>query len=179
MIETDAANFLKKYEGYVGSAMWDVNAYRVGYGSDTLTDVAGNVTKVQKDSTTTRTAALRDLKRRITDEFIPRIQRKIGADSWNRLPTGAQVALISFAYNYGNIVKAAIVKAAQANDLVELAQVWISSTYNDNKALPANVREALRQRRADEVALFSTGTNKKSLIIPLALAAAGIYLLTR
>jgi GH24 family phage-related lysozyme (muramidase) len=178
MIE-QAAAFLIKHEGFLPAARWDVNAWRLGYGSDTMTDEAGNVTKVQKDSTTTRTAALRDLKRRISDEFIPRIKNKIGAAAFNRLPVGAQVALISFAYNYGNIVKAAIVKAAQANDLVELAQVWISSTYNDNKALPANVREALRQRRADEVALFSTGTNKKSLIIPLALAAAGIYLLTR
>lgn len=178
MIE-QAAAFLIKHEGFLPAARWDVNAYRLGYGSDTMTDEAGRVTKVQKDSTTTRTAALRDLKRRISDEFIPRIKNKIGAAAFNRLPVGAQVALISFAYNYGNIVKAAIVKAAQANDLVELAQVWISSTYNDNKALPANVREALRQRRADEVALFSTGTNKTSFIIPLALAAAGIYLITR
>jgi len=178
MIE-QAAAFLIKHEGFLPAARWDVNAYRVGYGSDTLTDAAGNVTKVQKDSTTTRTAALRDLKRRITEEFIPRIQRKIGADSWNRLPTGAQVALISFAYNYGNIVKAAIVKAAQDQDLAQLSKVWISSTYNDNKTLPANVREALRKRRADEVALFYTGTNNKNIILPIALAAVGIYLLSR
>lgn len=178
MIE-QAAAFLIKHEGFLPAARWDVNAWRLGYGSDTMTDEAGNVTKVQKDSTTTRTAALRDLKRRITDEFIPRIQRKIGADAFNRLPTGAQVALISFAYNYGNIVKAAIVKAAQANDLTELAKVWISSTYNDNKTLPTNVREALRKRRADEVALFSTGTDTKNIILPIALAAVGIYLLSR
>jgi GH24 family phage-related lysozyme (muramidase) len=144
-----------------------------------MTDEAGNVTKVQKDSTTTRTAALRDLKRRITDEFIPRIKNKIGAAAFNNLPIGAQVALVSFAYNYGNIVKAAIVKAAQDQDLAQLAKVWISSTYNDNKTLPANVREALRKRRADEVALFYTGTDTKKIILPIALAAVGIYLLTK
>lgn len=178
MIEAAAA-FLIKHEGFLPAARWDVNAYRLGYGSDTLTDEAGNVTKATKDSTTTRTAALRDLKRRISQEFIPRIKNKIGADSWNRLPTGAQVALVSFAYNYGNIVKKAIVQAAQANDLQQLARVWISSTYNDNKTLPGNVREALRKRRADEVALFNTETNNKKIILPIALAAVGIYLLSR
>jgi len=178
MIEAAAA-FLIKHEGFLPAARWDVNAYRLGYGSDTLTDELGNVTKANKDSTTTRTAALRDLKRRISQEFIPRIIAKIGTDSWNRLPTGAQVALVSFAYNYGNIVKQAIVQAAQANDLQQLARVWISSTYNDNKTLPTNVREALRKRRADEVALFSNGTNNKNIILPIALAAVGIYLLSR
>jgi len=178
MIE-QAAAFLIKHEGFLPAARWDVNAYRLGYGSDTMTDEAGNVSKVTKSSTTTRTAALRDLKRRIESEFIPRIKNKIGAESFERLPIGAQVALISFAYNYGNIVKSAIVKAAQANDLQQLARVWISSTINDNKSLPENVRAALRKRRADEVALFSTGTNNKNIILPIALSALGIYLLTR
>lgn len=178
MIEAGAAAFLIKHEGFISRAVWDVNAYRIGYGSDTLTDAAGNVSKVTSSSTVTKEGALRDLKRRISQEFIPRIKRKIGAAAYNRLPDGVKIALISFAYNYGNIVKPAIVKAAQDNDLKELARVWISSTYNDNKKLPEKVRNALRKRREQEVALFSTESITKLNLVPFALIALGALLLT-
>ena len=35
------AELLKKYEGFNRVAVWDVNAYRIGYGSDTIPNSTG------------------------------------------------------------------------------------------------------------------------------------------
>lgn len=179
-----AADFLITYEGFAPAAVWDVNAWRIGYGSDTHTDADGTIRKVKQGDTTTPTAALRDLNRRIDTEFIPKIKKKIGADTWAQLPANTRTAFVSIAYNYGNVPKQAIIDAAKSRDLLRLAKVWTESTYNDNKKLPENVRNALRKRRAKEAALIATdattgstiGTNTK--FAALALVAAGIALLT-
>lgn len=180
MIE-QAAAYVIKHEGFISTPVWDVNAWRVGYGSDTLTDTAGNFRKVVQTDTTTREAAKRDLVRRISTEFIPRIKNKIGADTWDKLSDNARVAFVSLAYNYGNVTKQAIIEAAKTGSDRKLAEAWISSTYNDNKNLPARTREALRKRRADEAALILSGESSQPTkkIIPLALLALGVYLLTR
>lgn len=177
-----AAAYVIKHEGFIATPVWDVNAWRVGYGSDTLTDSAGNFRKVLQTDTTTREAAKRDLIRRISTEFIPKIKNKIGADTWEKLTDNARVAFVSLAYNYGGVTKQAIIEAAKTGSARKLAEAWISSTYNDNKKLPERTREVLRKRRADEAALILSGgeaspTAKK--IVPLALLALGVYLLTR
>lgn len=177
-----AADFLITYEGFAPAAVWDVNAWRIGYGSDTHTDSDGTVRKVQQGDTTTPAAALRDLNRRINSEFIPKIKTKIGADTWAAMPEGTRTAFISLAYNYGNVPKQAIIDAAKARELAKLSQVWISSTYNDNKRLPENIRNALRKRRAKEAALIAadargSGLNNSTKIAALAFIGAGIALL--
>jgi len=168
--ETAAAEFLKKYEGYTGVAIWDVNAWRIGHGSDTHTDPNGSIRTVQQGDTTTPKDAQRDLERRIRSEFIPKIINKLGADTWNNLPQGARVAFVSLAYNYGNVTKLAIIAAAKSGNMANLAKTWITSTYNDNKSLPENIRNALRNRRAAEAALIQpTDAKKKGLLIAAAL----------
>ena len=102
------------------------------------------------------------------------------------MPEGTRTALISIAYNYGNVPKQAIINAARARDLTTLAKVWTESTYNDNKKLPENVRNALRKRRAKEAALIAadaastgaTGSNRTK-IAALAFILGGIALLTQ
>jgi len=178
MIETAAANFLKKYEGYVGSAMWDVNAWRIGHGSDTITNPDGSFRRVVQTDTTTPKDAQRDLERRIRDEFIPRVQRQIGS-GWDLLSDGAKIALISLAYNYGSVPHTKIRAAAAAGDDNALKRLIVSETYNDNKRLPENVRNALRRRRAAEAALITGDKKKTFLLIAAVSAAAGIYLLNR
>ena len=100
-----AVEFLKQKEGFTPVAMWDVNAWRIGYGSDTITDALGNVRKVVQTDRVTVADADRDLKRRIEKEFIPRIIKNIGADAWNKYGDNTKIAFISFAYNYGSIKK--------------------------------------------------------------------------
>jgi len=174
-MKEQAANFIKKYEGFVRSAMWDVNAWRIGYGSDTITNTDGSVRKVQQGDTTTEQDAQRDLERRITQEFIPRIISQIGS-GFNTLPTGAQIALISIAYNYGSVPHAKIRAAASQGDLTALKSLWISETYNDNKKLSESMRNALRRRRAAEAALIPTEKKKILLITAAALAAAALLM---
>ncbi len=153
-----AKEFLRKKEGFIKKAMWDVNAWRIGYGSDTIVvNSDGMFRTVKEGDVTTQPFAEIDLARRIQNEFIPKIKKRIGGDEvWNKLPSGMKVALISFAYNYGNIVKKAIVDAVKnySGNTQLVADAWIKSTYDDNKRLPERTREALRNRRKDEVALF-------------------------
>jgi len=149
-LESSAAEFIKKFEGYSGKAYWDVNAWRIGYGSDTIELPNGTYRKVVQGDTTTVDLATKDLSRRLSQEFIPKVQTKISEPYWSKLPTSAQVALMDFAYNYGNVTKQAIVDSARTGDLNLLSQSIVDSTYNDNANLSANVRAELRQRRQHE-----------------------------
>lgn len=172
----DAVTFLKKYEGFTPTAIWDVNAYRIGFGSDTITNNLGDVRKVLQTDIITIQDADRDLTRRIETEFIPKIKTKIGSGNWAKLNTGTRTALISLAYNYGNITKTAIITAIKNNDR-NLSKIWVDSTYNDNKSLPEKVRNALRKRRLSESILISN-EKKNSFFLPIILILAGVTYLT-
>lgn len=161
-INLQAADYVIKHEGFVEKAMWDVNAWRIGHGSDTITLPDGTFRKVKQTDTTTRELARKDLARRIGSEFIPRIKKQITAEAWDKLSDNAKVALVSLAYNYGSITKKAIRDAATEGDEGKLAKVWITSTYDDNKKLPENVRNALRRRRKEESEYILAGNGHRS-----------------
>lgn len=99
-----AAGLIKQFEGYRDNAYWDVNHYRVGYGSDTITTAQGAVDEVTKGMATTLEDANRDLARRIADEQTQMIGQ-VGQRSWNELTDEAKAAVTSVAYNYGTIPK--------------------------------------------------------------------------
>lgn len=149
-LETDAAIFIKKFEGYSSKSYWDVNAYRIGHGSGTITFPDGSYRKVQKTDVTTREMAQKDLERRLSKEFIPKVKAQIGEPSWSNLPDPAKVSLISLAYNYGSITKQSIIDAARSGDIDRLSTVIVDSTYNDNAKLSEKVRNVLRDRRVKE-----------------------------
>lgn len=151
-LENDAAVFIKKFEGYSSKPYWDVNAYRLGHGSDTLTLPDGSFRKVLKTDTTTRELAQKDLERRLKTEFIPKVKTQVGEPSWSNLPDPAKVSLISLAYNYGSITKKNIVNAARTGNVETLSKAIVDSTYNDNAKLSEKVRNSLRDRRAQEAA---------------------------
>ena len=74
-----AAEYVKKWEGFSEKAVWDVNAWRLGHGSDTLTLPDGTYRKVLQTDKTTRELAAKDLARRIRLEFEPKVEKKIGS----------------------------------------------------------------------------------------------------
>lgn len=76
--------------------------YRIGYGSDTITTLDGNVFKVKGSSQITAEQATLDLKRRIKKEKIHVISRvsELGID-YNSLPLNVKVVFLDLAYNYG------------------------------------------------------------------------------
>jgi len=174
---TFAADLLIKYEGYNPKAVWDVNAYRIGHGSDTITDANGNFRKVKKGDVTTKANARKDLERRLP-EFENKIKKQVGPEYWEPLNYKVKGALISLAYNYGSITKQEIKEAIKTGNSEKIANALINSTYNDNKKLSENVRQALRNRRKKEADIIRSapdakkqGINKKLLLIPLVIFA--------
>lgn len=160
-LEDLAAQFIIKYEGYVPKAVWDVNAWRIGHGSGTITLDDGSYRLVKQGDVTTPANAAKDLARRVKDEFIPRVKKKIGDDAWNGLTDPAKIALIDLAYNYGTITKKTIVAAAQTGDMSKLAASIVSATKNDNKTLSDSMRKALLARRQAEADFITNDPNAR------------------
>lgn len=167
-----AAELLKKYEKFTSPSKWDVNAYRIGYGSDTRTLPNGQFVKVKQGDTTTPELATKDLQRRIK-EFEKKVIKRVQPEYWDPLNYQVKAALISLAYNYGNITKQAILNAIRKQDNKQIAEAVISSTYNDN---PGALQKGLRIRRKKEadIILNAPPPEKKGsinlkllLIIPL------------
>lgn len=135
---TDASGMLRMHEGYRDAAYWDVNHWRVGYGSDTITRADGTVEPVTAFTRgITREDAERDLKRRV-GLIENDIRGKIGGAKWNALSPAARGAMTSVGYNYGT-TPSSVIAAAQTGDATAVA--------NAIAALPANPK-----RRAIEAA---------------------------
>jgi GH24 family phage-related lysozyme (muramidase) len=178
---SQSIDILKKFEGFSANAYWDVNAWRIGYGSDTITNKSGEFRKVKQGDKITQDQAELDLARRIP-EFEKIIIRQVGADAWNKLPDQAQAALISFAYNYGSIAKESLRNAIKTGNLDKIADTLISSTANDNKKLSVAAQNALKERRAYEAEQIRSaktllaGFNLKKTVGLVLLASAATIL---
>lgn len=98
----DAMSLVREHEGFRPTPYWDVNAYRIGYGSDTITTADGKKVKVTQGMKITRADAERDLARRVK-EFEATARDQVGGRAWGALPANAQAALVSVAYNYGRL----------------------------------------------------------------------------
>ena len=109
---------LRGFEGYESTPYMDKKTsggnagYRVGYGSDTITRPDGTVVKVQAGMTISKEDAERDLQRRISTEFLPRVKSQLGS-AYDGLTPNAQASLASLAYNYGS-VPSSVVAAAKS-----------------------------------------------------------------
>ena len=95
-----SAALIRSREGFRSTAYWDVNHWRTGYGSDTITLPDGSVRSVGPNTTVTQADAERDLTRR-TNETQAQIAGQVGFGQWQALPGGAKAALTSMSYNYG------------------------------------------------------------------------------
>lgn len=122
----DAANMIKQFEGWSDKAYSDKrastgehDAWRIGYGTDTITRADGTVVRVKPGDKISREDAERDLRRRIP-EFQRVAAGQVGADVWNKLPGNVQAALTSVAYNYGNLPKT-VVAAVATGDVNQIA----------------------------------------------------------
>lgn len=131
-----ASGLLKQFEGFSNKAYWDVNAYRTGYGSDTITKADGTIVKVTKDMVISREDAERDLARR-SRIFANTARNNVSAATWDKLPPNAQAALTSIAYNYGSLSKLqSVVDAANASaksgDMTTLANAVRRLQHHNN-----------------------------------------------
>lgn len=146
--QNPTAALIRSFEGYRDKPYWDVNAHRVGYGSDTITNPDGSVQKVQPGMQINRQQAELDLQRRISTEFQPRAASAVG-ENWAKLPPQAQAALTSITYNYGSLPKS-VAAAAQSGDPNAIAQA-VEGLAGNNGGINANRRmqEAALIRGAD------------------------------
>lgn len=154
---------IKQREGFIEKPKYDVNAYRAGYGSDTVTLPDGTVQKIQPGMRVSREDAERDLQRRIQTEFVPKAAAKVGEENWARLPENVRASLTSIAYNYGTI-PSRIVPAVRSGNPEVIARA-IESLAEDNKGVNAG-------RRMQEANIARGTVMPGSAAVP-AFAAAG------
>lgn len=147
--ESAAAQMVKGFEGFISKAKWDKNAFRVGFGSDTVTRANGVIEKVTKDTVATLDDAQRDLERRLV-EFQDGIQSAIGIETWKSLNDSQQAALTSIAYNYGELPKR-IVAAIQNGGGPEAVAQAIAALGTDNGGIN-------KGRRKQEAQAYLSGT---------------------
>jgi GH24 family phage-related lysozyme (muramidase) len=133
----DTKAVLRHFEGFKEKAYWDVNHWRVGYGSDTITKADGTVVPVTESTVVTREDAERDLERRaaLTQRGVV---QKVGAEAWGKLSPKAQASLNSVAYNYGTLPDS-VAAAAREGDPAKLANA-IRSLAGHNKGVNASRR---------------------------------------
>jgi GH24 family phage-related lysozyme (muramidase) len=152
----------RKFEGFIPTAKFDVNAERVGYGSDTITTPEGKVVPVAKGTTTTEKDAERDLKRRIETEFIPKAAAQVGQENWDRLPENVAGALTSVTYNYGSLPNK-VVAAVKTGNVNAIANA-VEALADDNKGVN-------RGRRMSEAATIRGNEMPGTAAVPSFAAA--------
>lgn len=133
-----AATLLRRFEGFRPAPYWDVNAHRVGYGSDTVTRGDGQVVRVQQGMQVSRDDAERDLSRRV-GEFQKGIVGTIGAERWQALPENIKGVLTSVAYNYGELPNI-VAQAAVRGNVEGIAQA-IESLKGHNDGVNSKRRQ--------------------------------------
>ncbi|MFC0809121.1 glycoside hydrolase family protein [Ensifer sp. P24N7] len=134
-----AKSVLRKEEGFRETPYFDVNAHRVGYGSDTTVLADGRVVRVRPGMRITRDDAERDLDHRLSNVEGARARQQLG-DLWNTLPANVQAGLLSVAYNYGSLPEGVISAARSGIDAIASAVAGLSSNPERRQREAALIR---------------------------------------
>jgi GH24 family phage-related lysozyme (muramidase) len=175
---TIATQYISKKEGYTGNATWDVNAYRLGYGTDKILD-NGTLRVVRPDKAyhertkekepangdrTTVEDALKVLEMQIRttykDAVVGTGDVKITEADWNALNDRQRAGLVSFVYNCGSFKFAtSIPKAIKAKDYIAAANGILNGAITGKNTTTKVVEtyEGLIRRRAEEAGIFAYG----------------------
>lgn len=152
---------IQGFEGFSPTTYWDVNAHRLGYGTDTITRPDGSIVKVKQGMTVSKEDAGRDLFRRSHD-FAVGVRNQVGPELWNQFSPATQAALTSIAYNYGSIPKR-LLPAVKSGDPNAIAKA-IQGLGGDNKG----INRARRNKEAMMVlnGMQSSMNNQQGPIAP-------------
>jgi GH24 family phage-related lysozyme (muramidase) len=150
-----AAQFIGKNEGFTANASWDVNAYRLGFGTDKIIGADGKTRKVQPGDTTTVDAALKMLQYEVATPYKERLvgseSYKISEETFNSLNNKQKAALISYVYNVGSLRQGIASAIKEKNYALAAARIKEGPITGDGVVYPGLVR-----RRAEEATLFSS-----------------------
>ncbi|MDR3449784.1 MAG: hypothetical protein P4M15_08610 [Alphaproteobacteria bacterium] len=130
-----SAKLIGFFEGFEPVAKWDVNAWRLGFGSDTEGPEQRPVTR---HMTTTVERALANLSARLP-KFEAVASYQVGAE-WAKFPDNVKAALVSIAYNYGKLPDH-VAEAAKAGNLSAVSKA-IEDCETDNHGVNAKRRFA-------------------------------------
>lgn len=147
----DTKAVLRHFEDFREKAYWDVNAWRVGFGSDTITGPDGRPQAVTQNTTVTREDAERDLDRRAALSQAD-VRRAIGVGAWDKLDDRTKASLTSIAYNYGGAnFPQSVADAAKTGDKEAIAKA-IEGLKGHNAGVNARRRgmEAANVRGQDQ-----------------------------
>lgn len=139
-----SASLIRQREGYRETPYYDVNAFRAGFGSDTVTLEDGSVKAVTEGMRVSVADANRDLVRRI-GEFQSTVRRQVGEGAWTGMNPQQQAVLTSNAYNYGSL-EDALVEAVRSGNQAAV-QSALRAQGDDNSGVN-------RERRQQEAFLF-------------------------
>ena len=153
--EAHAANYISLKEGFVGTATWDENHYRMGFGSDKILK-GGKLTEVMKGDKCTLTEATETLSSYGIPNFSKTIAKAIGSPHWEKLNAYQKAALVSLGYNvgqyyitargYGKRIKEAIVDGNMPKAAQEI--------LNGPATASGRLLRPLKERRKEEAQLF-------------------------
>jgi GH24 family phage-related lysozyme (muramidase) len=145
-----AAKFIKSKEGFLEIPVPDSDKkLRGGYGSPILYTTDKKTVQLTTNTRFTQADADRTLIYLIQTDFAFRVIGGIGQDSWNGLNANQQAALVSYAYNVGNVNK--LVSSIKAKDFVKTATL----IKEGPTTAAGKVEKGLVLRREQEAALFS------------------------
>lgn len=130
-VEEQSRAILLQKEGFIDTPIWDINNWRIGYGSDTITKSNGEVINLPNDPSSkpdlrdskwggfpsgkiTEEDALRDKIRRLNDEYILEVNKRLG-DKKDEVPSSVKSIFVSMFYNYGSSTN-------KFNDAINLAK---------------------------------------------------------
>lgn len=147
-VDSSGAGLIRKFEGFLETPYWDVNAFRIGYGSDTITRADGSVVKVTQGMRVSRDDAERDLARRVR-EFEQVAVRQTGVAAWGRLPSNAKAALLSTTYNYGSLPDNVVEVIKSGGSVLEIADA-VAALQGHNNGIN-------RKRRLEEAEIIRSG----------------------
>jgi murein DD-endopeptidase MepM/ murein hydrolase activator NlpD/GH24 family phage-related lysozyme (muramidase) len=150
-----STKFVAKNEGFTPNATWDVNAYRLGFGSDKVLTIDGQLRDVIKGDTTTPEDALKVLQYEMSDVYKKRLvgERKyqIPESIFNKLKDNQKAALISYVYNVGSL-RVGIADAIKRGDFSSAAKQIAAGPITGGGV----VYKGLIRRRKEESELFMT-----------------------
>jgi GH24 family phage-related lysozyme (muramidase) len=156
-----AAKFIASMEGFAKNALWDENAYRLGFGSDKILNSDGKTLRtVVKGDSTTQVQALKVLEIELVNDYKNRLVgtkgNKITQAEFDSLNNKQKAALISFCYNCGSLSArggSAILAGIRAKNVTTAANGLINGPTTG--AGSGKVYPGLVRRRNAEAKLYS------------------------
>lgn len=154
-----AAGLIKNFEGFRSKAYWDVNAYRVGYGTDTI-----NGKKVTSGTRVTQAEATKSLVNEQIPKYEKTIRGQVGDKAFDGLPNATKASLISVGYNYGSLPNS--VKSAVKTGSVDKIATSIEGLKGHNGGINAKRRakEAAYARKPDAPTVAKSKSADKATV---------------